>query len=488
MELWGTPIVQGGGQWAFVNKVERERGKSTHEAVDSWGVPLVREGLDAATGAVQNAIRIAEAADLFSDASPFSLIHSADSHRLMFPSPELVPGDVVKGLTSRLPPLLADGFALATSNGIFPEKEVCIELKEANKVLEVLDGGHYDYKVLEDGAKLVLENVNPRTLRKDGNFESVIETAGKMIPGGDVAKTTLDLAVSTVTGAKAMTLEHLNMVTKSAEGELNRVVGSVVSSVEALPVFQDVQHLYGDALASVQKVVDFLNKLKVLPPLKVSMTNEWAMEISTSMGLDDLLQKLGVGDTAGAADAIKKIIKVFNFAMKARTTPTSANFIMTIDVTINIPTGLGPSVLGVGGFKLKAGTDGTLVELTIGAGIGVDMQIGPFGASAYYTQSQSIIFSEKLYGVAATCVLKVHVSLVVATADLLLEARLGLIGGPCSDHRQHEGDTIWAYAQVRIALHVSIFLVINCSVDEEAEWKNNMNAGPCDLGNMLPMP
>jgi hypothetical protein len=81
----------------------------------------------------------------------------------------------------------------------------------------------------------------------------------------------------------------------------------------------------------------------------------------------------------------------------------------------------------------------------------------------------------------------VHVNLEVATADLLDEARIGLIGGECSAHEGHAEDTIYAYAQVRIALHVSIFLVINCSVEETAEWENNMNNGPCELALMMPM-
>jgi hypothetical protein len=55
---------------------------------------------------------------------------------------------------------------------------------------------------------------------------------------------------------------------------------------------------------------------------------------------------------------------------------------MSVDVTIAIPTGLGPTVLGVGGFKVRAGTDGNIVEMTLGAGIGVSLKIGPFGADA----------------------------------------------------------------------------------------------------------
>ncbi|KAK3312371.1 hypothetical protein B0H66DRAFT_633074 [Apodospora peruviana] len=492
MELWGTPIVPAsGGQWAFTTSLPTgEFGKTVQGAVDSWGVPLVRKGL-AVADSLSQAIRVADGASLFLEKSAYNLIHSADSHRLMFPSPELIPGavgEVVEGLTSKVP-LLADGFALASSTGgIFPDLETCIPLEGASTVLKVLEGGHYEYKTLaQEGAKLALTEVT-RTLKENGEFASAVSTAGRLLPDGVKVPAEVDLAISTIKGVKDMSLSNIAMITKGAAGgELSRVAGDILSSATNLPVFKNPENIFGPLLGQVQKVVNFLNKLKVLPPLKVSMTNEWALEVSTSMGLDDFLKKLGPG-----AAAIKEIVQVLNFALKARTTPTSANFVMSVDVTIKIPTGLGPTVLGVGGFKVKAGTDGNLVEMTIGAGIGVDIKVGPFGASAYYTQSQSIIVSKEIYGVAATCVLKVHVNLVVASADLMLEARLGLIGGPCADeiHQTHavKEDTIYVYAQVRIALHVSIFLVINVSVDETAEWENNMNKGPCLLKDMKPMP
>ncbi|KAK4213934.1 hypothetical protein QBC37DRAFT_162207 [Rhypophila decipiens] len=495
MELWGTPIVPAsGGQWAFtkVARSTRDPQVGVQEAVDSWGVPLVRQGLDVGSSVV-SAIKVSGAASLFEEVSGYNLIHSGDSYRVMFPSPALIPGatpgELVKGLTSAVEPILADSFALAasTTGGIFPELEKCIPLKDANRVLDVIAGGHYEYKaVLEEGKKLALEEAK-RFLKQDGNFASVVSTAGNLLPDG-TTNAYLDMAISTIKGTKDLSLTNLSMITQGAAGkELNKVVGSVLSSAKDLPVFKDAEHIFGELLGQVQKVVNFLNKLKVLPPLKVSITNEWAMEVSTSMGLDDFLKKLGPG-----AQAIKEIVQALNFALKARTTPTSANFTLSIDVTIKIPTGLGPFVLGTGGFLVRAGTDGNVVRMTIGAGIGVAFQVGPFGASAYYTQSQSIIISKELYGVAATCVLKVHVSLVVATADLMLEARLGLIGGPCRgeihDGHPNKEDTIYVYAQVRIALHVSIFMVINVSVDETAEWENNMNKGPCLLKDMEPMP
>jgi len=494
MELWGTPVVPtGGGQWAFTVKTEREPGKEVHAAVDAWGVPLIRTGLDAAAGAA-SAIRIAGAGSLRSaGSSAYSLIHSADSHRLMFPAPELPPsaGAAVDGWFASQVPVLADGFSLATcaSAGVFPEAETCIPLAGASRLLKVLGTGHYEYAAggPGGGARLALGELE-RTIRQDGHFASVVSTVGKVLADGTREGGLVDLAINTATGVKDLSLSHLSMITKGAGGkELSRVAGSLLSSAASSPVFQDAEHAFGELLGRVQSVVGFLNKLKVLPPLKVSMTNEWAMEVGTSMGLDDFLQRLGAGP---GAEAIREIVQVLDFALKARTTLTSAVFTMSVDVAVKIPTGLGPTVLGVGGFRVQAGTEGNLVEMTLGAGIGVEFKVGPFGAAAYYSQSQSIIVSGDLYGVAATCVLRVHVNLVVAAADLLLEARLGLIGGPCRPHKTegHAEDTIYAYAQVRIALHVSIFLVIDCSVEETAEWENNMNNGPCELALMEKMP
>jgi hypothetical protein len=41
-------------------------------------------------------------------------------------------------------------------------------------------------------------------------------------------------------------------------------------------------------MAEVKKLVSFLDTLGTIPNLKISITNEWAIEISTSMGLEDL--------------------------------------------------------------------------------------------------------------------------------------------------------------------------------------------------------
>jgi hypothetical protein len=78
------------------------------------------------------------------------------------------------------------------------------------------------------------------------------------------------------------------------------------------------------------------------------------------------------------------------------------------------------------------------------------------------------------------------VDLVIASADLYLEAKLLVVGGDYKMHQasRHNETTIWAYASVKIAFYVSIFLVCNIGVEEEAHWDSNMNGGPCALEQM----
>jgi len=128
------------------------------------------------------------------------------------------------------------------------------------------------------------------------------------------------------------------------------------------------------------------------------------------------------------------------------------------------------------------------VKLELGFGVGVDFSVGPFSACASYTQAQSILMQDGVFGLGITSTMRAHVNLVAVSADLYLEAKLMVVGGTCKPnaHGAHSnaGTTIWAYAAVRIAIHLSIFLVCNIGVEEEAYWENKMNGGECLLDQM----
>ena len=71
-----------------------------------------------------------------------------------------------------------------------------------------------------------------------------------------------------------------------------------------------------------------------------------------------------------------------------------------------------------------------------------------------------------------------------ALAGLYLEARLLVIGGECTQHDSYKSTTIWSFAQVKIANHVSIFLVCSIGFEEETQWEYRLNGGPRDLDLM----
>jgi len=71
------------------------------------------------------------------------------------------------------------------------------------------------------------------------------------------------------------------------------------------------------------------------------------------------------------------------------------------------------------------------VKLELGFGVGVDSSVGPFSTCASYTQAQSILMQDGVFGLGITSTMRIHVDLVVASADLYLEAKLMVVGGTC---------------------------------------------------------
>lgn len=509
---WGSPVFQGGGQWSFA---KTSGNRDPPQPVDmAKGVPLVREGRHDAPNLASRVTSY-----LFRDpqqlltpnlSTEYGIVHGAASHRVMFKSPEIpfVQG-VKKGILSKQV-LVADSLALGKSTGIFPALEDCLPVQTAvppaptpSQLLEIVTGGYAfePKKLVNDSAQLALPALS-RVLKADASVRTVVETINSAREDID---STLNLAINTAKNISKMDITNINMVTNTvstttqAAKEASRVIGRLSSDVSKVggllgrkldvpdpsDLLQAPLHKFGEALVQVQKVISFLESLKFLPNFKVSMTNEWAMVMSTSMNREDLLEKI----PAPSRPPVETIIETFDFILSSRTSLSSFLLKLHVGTTIKIPTGFGPIVaLGKGAFDVALGTTGVEVKLELGCGIGVAFSVGPFNASASYVQSQTILFNEDRWGVGITACMRAHLDLVVASADLYLEAKLLLVGGECLDHGtarpEHKQTTIWGFAQVRIAVHVSIFLVCNISVEEDAQWENNFNGGPCLLDRM----
>ncbi|KAF4335138.1 hypothetical protein FBEOM_11016 [Fusarium beomiforme] len=510
----GTPIFPGGGQWSFA-RTQNSDGYKQPQPVDlAKGVPLVKSGRhdSPSLGSLVTPYLFRDPQDLLSDLpnTAYNIIHGAASHRVLFTSPEIpfhFPPEVQKGFQAARV-WVADSLALGKSASIFPSLPDCLPvlpgLPDGEKqVLEILQrSGGYKFEPTRmlDGVEipyLELPDIE-RIVKNDASVQAVVQAIKD--------ETTLSVALNTAENLSKMDVTNIHMVTKTVTGtvqDASRVIGRLSSDIQkvggllgadpdlhlpdlpGLPkAVDEVKHVFGPALEQVQKTVSFLENLKFLPHFKVSMTNEWAMVMATSMNRDDLLDKI----QPPTREAVRKIIETFDFLISAAISLSAFLLKMHIGTTIKIPTGVGPIVaLGNAAFDVALGTSGVEVNLDLGFGIGVDFSVGPFSASASYTQSQSILFREGVFGLGITACMRAHVDLVIASADLYLEAKLLVVGGECHPpvkHAEHGGTTIWGYASVKIAFHVSIFLVCNIGVEEDAHWDSNLNGGGCELDDM----
>jgi hypothetical protein len=504
----GSPILPQGGQWSFV---KTDHSVQTSTAVDKDdGVPLVRQATTVA-GSNSNPYRFLDPSDLLTEVPPidYGILHGTDSHRTLFSAPviESTATGVAQALTSLIPPYIADSFALGTSSGVFPDLPNCIQIPSPTVGSTDLQG--YNLNILPD-SNLALQDITSslpaitRTLQGDGNFQSAVRTAGAIIAGTeDTAESVANLLLNTVDQTWTMSISKLSMINYGQDltDEISRVAGSI-SSVESqamefgsniasslassLPKVPQLN--FGKPLQDVQRAVAFLSAIGIVPPLAVAMTNSWSIGLSTTMGYAEFLAKL----PPGLSEAIADVVTDFDLALHALLSLNSADFSFSLKLAVKVPTQFGPTAVGTAGFALDVGTSsgGIAVRLDLGAGVGVTFDAGPFHALAYFGVTQSVYKSPASWGLGTTATVRAHVDLVVATADLLIEAGMSVFAGTCQD--DHLGTTIFdkskvtsiaAYAQVEIALDVSIFWVINIHVHEQAEWQNNFR-GQCSVAEL----
>ncbi|KAN0067801.1 hypothetical protein V8E54_014048 [Elaphomyces granulatus] len=520
----GSPIFPGGGQWSFARIQGGDASKQPQPVDLAKGVPLVKNGPHDSPNLslLTTPYQFRDPQDLLSSFpfTTYNIIHGAASHRVLFAGPEIpFVQDAQKAGFEVTQVWVADSLALGKSASIFPSLGVCLPgfpglPTDPKQVLEIVKDAGYKFEIphlqLPDAERLIKDDAAVQTVAQAIKDGTGLADNGKQL-AADVlaAQTTLSVAIDTVTNISKMDVTNLHMVTKTVDAttaavkDASRTIGRLSSDVQKIggllgadpdapdlpgvpKAVEEVKHVFGSALEQVQKAISFLENLKFLPHFKVSMTNEWAMVISTSMNKDDLLAKM----QSPTKEAVGRIIESFDFLISATISLASFLLKMHIATTIKIPTGVGPIVaLGTGAFDVALGTAGVQVELELGFGIGVDLSVGPFSASASYIQSQSILVTAGVFGLGITAVMHAHVDLVVASADLYLEAKLLVVGGIChpplpAKHEDHGGTTIWAYARVKIALHVSIFLVCNIGYEEEAHWDSDLNGGGCLLDYM----
>ncbi|MDQ6942762.1 MAG: hypothetical protein M3169_09660, partial [Candidatus Eremiobacteraeota bacterium] len=418
--------------------------------------------------------RFADPVDLLAAASPasdYAILHATGTQRTLFPRPKIDAG--ARAITSTSTPLIADSYALATATGLFPKLDACIPFPDANYSLEVGTGGHLKLTRPTDS---FTTPVLKRILHESGAVRTIVYCNDDSNPPKlSVVKLAIDTAAAL---PWSFGIDNISVATESgSHGEISRVVGNIVADAVSATSLAASRYVFGDALKDVQKLVAFLENFGDIGPVHVSMTNQFSVKAGLKIDLKDLIDILGP-----AGEALKEIVDTFDFTVLAQIAPTAASAEAEFELVIKIPTPFDPVVaIGVAKFTIKIDSgSGLSLAFELGVGVGVDFLIGPFEATAYYAQTQFLIFGDNVFGLGAGAIIKGSVDLVVASIDVSVEAKMALLRAECPG-----GSSIWGVAQVTFALEITIAFVIDIDFEEQAQLSHNLDGGPCPLPDVL---
>ena len=472
MAAHGSPVLPGGGQWSFLRQ---PTGAQAPVAVDAdQGVPLVRGGPATAPPPASSPYLFADPADLLHPATPgadYGLVHATGTQRVLFPRPKLEASGA-HAITSTLPPVLADPYALATATGPFPRISACIPFPDASYALAIGAAGNF---TLQPAPLTFTAPVLKRVLRESQTVRSIAYTADE-----NGAPAVVTLAIDTAAAAPwSVHITNLSLANESGSlGEVTRVVGTIDSTSSTPTELSDARFVFGPPLKPVAALVSFLEQFGNLPPPSCAMSNDWQL----LAGITFDFTKYALFLSPAVQAIVEQFIVDLDVKMQSKTKATSSDFVMQFELTIKIPTPFPPIVaIGLAKVQFQMGDDGTAWTFQIGVGIGVSFQAGPFEAIAYYAQSQFLITGDTVFGLGASSLVKGTVDLKIVEVSISIEAKIAMLKVSCNV----SDSSIWAAAQVTIAFEISIFFVIDIEFDAQAEWTANLDGGPCALPDVL---
>jgi hypothetical protein len=463
MTAWGSPQFPQGGQWSFL----RQTGAGTApEVVDKdLGVPLIRAGAAPAPPPPTSPYRFADPVDLSTPAAPasdYGIVHATGTQRVFFPRPKIEAGSTQ--ITSTRVPILADPYSLANSVGFFPRTDAAIPFDNPNYALTIA-GGNYR---LQPAPNFPV-TVGQRTIAEAGGVRTF----------ADYNSAVLQMLIDTAAPVPwNFSLKDVTFVTSSSLlGEVIHLRATVDAASNIATTLKDPNITFGGALGVVQDIMAFLQSLGFPTPLNVSMTNKVEIKAGLKIPMDKELNKLLPPGGPEFDDTDVVVSLVIDSPL------SEAEF--ELGATILIPTPFDP-LKAVGSIKIaiKMSTDsGNTFTLTVGAGLGVSFNLGPFDCKAYFMETMFFIVGDTVLGFGVGLLIKGSVDLEVVSVDVSVEAKMAILkvntGPTCP------AVTIYGAAQVTFAIEITICWVIDIDIEVSSEVDQNLNGGPCALPDVL---
>jgi hypothetical protein len=468
MAAWGSPVLPGGGQWSVVMMLSSDRVQTVDR---DHGVPIIRQTTTPLT--VPSPYRFSEPSDLLAQKPTvdYGILHSTGTQRVLFLGPKIETSTPF-AITSSIPPILADPFALGTATGPFPRLSCCIPFNDANYQLLIQPGGNLFLQLPNASFTITTPpTIRPRkrVLRESQTFRTIVYANDE---NNNPSVVTVFIDTSSATSPWLVKITNLSFATECGSlGEIARVVGTMDSSSTSATQYNDSRMVFGPALQPVASLISFLEQFSTIPALGVSMTNELSLACFLDFNLPKYLAQI--------SPAVKKFLEKFiadlDVKLLLAIASNKSKFEADFDVTLKFPTPFVPIVaIAIAGVKFEVSDEEVTWEFTLGLGIGIDFKVAGFGALAYYAETASLITRENVFGIASSALIKGSIDLEVVEVDISLEAKVELLKLTCT-----EGSAIWGVAQVTIAVEVSIFFVIDIEFDVQTEWTHKLDGGPC---------
>jgi hypothetical protein len=466
MAAWGSPVLPKGGAWSVVRRASSDPAPGPVD--QTLGVPVIRAGYAGISPDPNSPYRLADPADLASPDTPaadYALLHATNTQRVLFPRPKVELSGVRAGqISSTQTPLLADPFLMTTAVSMFPPVNSTIQFEDADYGLKPLGGGdlaldlaHNDFPVT--GGDRTIHAAGGNTVFARYRDES-----------GAPATVHIELDSS---GAIPwiFTLGGVELcLATSLMGEVIRFLGRVEASAAEPGRFRGGTVHFGGALSSIDTFTSFLGTT-TLADLPLGSRNQPSLEIALKIPIvgapgepEDI--DVGIGTLADADVTV---------GVKIDLSTGSPSLKFELDGVITGRTPFPPLVAaGQVKFEIESDDQGNVFKFTLGFGVGVQADIGPFKAEAYFFQNDYLVVGTNEIGFGIGVELKAQIDMEVVSAEVDVEAAALMIDTTCGP-----STTLWLVAQLTIGVDITIAWVIDIDFEYQMQMQSNLDGGPC---------
>ncbi|HEY1329477.1 MAG TPA: hypothetical protein VGI14_21260 [Casimicrobiaceae bacterium] len=481
MAAWGSPILPAGGQWSFLR--EASAGDVPQPVDRDLGVPLVRAGPPGTQSTAP--WRFADPADVLlpdNPAADYGIIHVTGTQRTLFPRPKIEAASTA--ITSTRAPLFADPFLMGTAVGFFPRADFALSFPDSSYALRILPGTHL--RLERAAASFTLPS--PERVLHDSQAVRTRVVYGDENGHGSLVSIAIDTSADTTWSIE---MTNVSFVSGSASlGEVTRVVSRLAASSKQTSAYPDARLAFGPCLKPVQHAVTFLEHFGVMPPLSVALTNKASHKESLKVnGEFDFAKWIGLVTDPGVKELLETFIADADFKFTLAQTPDSSDVEYEFELVVKIPIFAGasepvkPVAIGIAAVTIKEVSDfGEVYAVKIGVGIGVDFELGPFDALAYYAQTATLVRNKDVFGLVAAVIIKGNVDLELLEIDVSAEGAMALLSIDCN---RGADTTLWGVAQLTFALDVTVCWVVDIDFEEKIEWDSNFDGGVCPLPDVV---